>query len=320
MSGSVRREKAFTLVELLVVIGIIALLIAILMPALSRARKQALQVSCGSNERQIALAMIAYTNDWKEQLPNSWNGETFAWTTTTPAWGVYVSGGPLGQWTRLPIIGYDTTTIVPTFMYLSGGTNPYGAPTSSYFAGQPYIMRDYLKNDFDVAFCPDGWWKKERSILRDGVGASTGAGPRYWAGYVWLAHAPNARPSPCPLPVCMYQQSCGADIYKAKEIPKTGSDKPALMLLADFLWTITTYGNYTCMANHWPTSVQNDHDYLDWPVFEPAGYDPDAAPMGSNNVRLDCRTTWRPFSDMKLRYNAGIAAFWDNCWNDEHWW
>src|SRR3990172_2778552 len=62
-------KRAFTLVELLVVIGIIALLIAILMPALSRARKQALQASCGSNERQVGYATIEYSNDWKEQLP-----------------------------------------------------------------------------------------------------------------------------------------------------------------------------------------------------------------------------------------------------------
>ena len=71
------RRSGFTLVELLVVIGIIALLIAILMPALSRARKQALQASCGSNERQTTYAAVAYANDWKEQLP-TYKSQTFA--------------------------------------------------------------------------------------------------------------------------------------------------------------------------------------------------------------------------------------------------
>ena len=63
------RRTAFTLVELLVVIGIIAVLIAILMPALSAARAQAKSVQCLSNLRQIGLGCQMYMNANKGILP-----------------------------------------------------------------------------------------------------------------------------------------------------------------------------------------------------------------------------------------------------------
>ena len=63
------RKKGFTLVELLVVIGIIALLISILLPSLNRARNAAMNVTCQSNLRQLYLATVMYASENKEFLP-----------------------------------------------------------------------------------------------------------------------------------------------------------------------------------------------------------------------------------------------------------
>src|SRR2546423_2014527 len=64
-----KKSDAFTLVELLVVIGIIALLVSILLPTLSKARKSAQTVKCLSNLRQMGLAFSMYENEHKQWLP-----------------------------------------------------------------------------------------------------------------------------------------------------------------------------------------------------------------------------------------------------------
>lgn len=65
-----RHLKAFTLVELLVVIGIISVLIAILLPVLTKARKQAIEVRCQGNLRQIYAGLILYANDNRDRFPD----------------------------------------------------------------------------------------------------------------------------------------------------------------------------------------------------------------------------------------------------------
>ncbi len=77
------RSLGFTLIELLVVIAIIAILAAILFPVFAKAREKARQAMCLSNEKQIGLALIQYTQDYDEYWPTRYgavvNGVQPSW-------------------------------------------------------------------------------------------------------------------------------------------------------------------------------------------------------------------------------------------------
>lgn len=90
-----RRLGGFTLIELLVVVAIIAVLTAVMLPALSRARLSAQSVSCLSNLKQLSLATLMYASDFDDHVPpaiylESTGGRVYTWYTGL-VWGGYLN-------------------------------------------------------------------------------------------------------------------------------------------------------------------------------------------------------------------------------------
>jgi prepilin-type N-terminal cleavage/methylation domain-containing protein len=133
-----RKRDAFTLVELLVVIGIIALLVSILLPALTRARNQAATVQCLSNLRQLQQAQAMYNQDFKHRMIPA--------VTIGQLWHVVLKpylGGKLNAVASKDERTGDQIFLCPMASEQPDGaknnpaSNPFEAYMTTYFTGGP---------------------------------------------------------------------------------------------------------------------------------------------------------------------------------------
>jgi prepilin-type N-terminal cleavage/methylation domain-containing protein/prepilin-type processing-associated H-X9-DG protein len=156
MNHHIKTHRAFTLIELLVVIAIIAILAAMLLPALSKAKAKGQAIHCMNNSRQLMLAWIQYYTDNDDHLANNYGGLFAAaeernksynsWVNNYMSWG---ATDPLGN----SIANVDGITQAPFFKYASS-IGIYKCPADNYVspaqasAGITARPRSYSMNMF----------------------------------------------------------------------------------------------------------------------------------------------------------------------------
>lgn len=292
-----RGKTGFTLIELLVVISIIALLIALLLPALARARQLANRVVCASNMRQIGVALHEYANEFNGQYPLA-----------------YTQHWPLGVFTTLPVAGGSTTGTFPTWGFGLLYYSSYGLQGTTMINPRPGLLTPNAQG-LSLLYSPEpGGFTQSDAITAadyDSTGLLTNWGGvysdfEYWVDRDEYNYSPagdiaslngEGRPTTEYLPV--YTSS---PVFPA-ENPQSDSNTllvsehavfaDATGLMGETGWGI---GSGLSATNPSSDNVDSENNYL---------------PAGEHEMFNDGSVIWQPMSRIKDRiYTLGHYFGW----------